>query len=258
MTDADLERQSLGPRASGDLSAAARAARLSSASHRLPRSGRASPRARSVLPTPRRSPQHPGLWRPAPTQVRGRVRAAVGLEAEVGLARRGSAPLRAGKAWRRQVGRTRRERASEGGRARERARGRRRGRGRMAQLFLNIRAGVEASKPGAEPKSRRAVTRPHGRRRLLRREAEGAPVVASSRGAARATLAAQRTPAAGGPRGRSAARVRDPKRPRAPAARRGAATAASPPRRPSARPSLARSRAQHGCGRRLRLPGRAE
>lgn len=115
----------------------------------------------------------------------------------------------------------------------------------MAQLFLNIRAGVEASKPGAEPKSRRAVTRPHGRRRLLRREAEGAPVVASSRGAARATLAAQRTPAAGGPRGRSAARVRDPKRPRAPAARRGAARRR--PRaplavRPPAPPSLAPGR----------------
>lgn len=52
----------------GKLSAAARTARLRSAARRLLRSGRASPRARPVLHLAG-SPQHPGLWRPAPTQI---------------------------------------------------------------------------------------------------------------------------------------------------------------------------------------------
>lgn len=59
------------------------------------------------------------------------------------------------------------ERASEGGRAR----GRRRGRGEDGSALSKYKSGREASKPGAEPKSRQAVTRPHGRRRRLLRGA---------------------------------------------------------------------------------------
>lgn len=53
-------------------------------------------------------------------------------------------------------------------RAGGRARGRRKGRGEDGSALSKYKSRREASKPGAEPKSRQAVTRPHERRRLLR------------------------------------------------------------------------------------------
>lgn len=137
----------------------------------------------------------------------------------------------AGEAWRRQVGRTRRERASE--RARAGARGAGGGAAAAAQLFLNIRAGVRRA--GRAP-SRRAVTRrllrgarlrerPH--RELARRGASDA-FCAEDAGGGRASRV-QHGPA-GGSRGGPGpcGTPRPPARPRAPS--------------PAVRPSLARSR----------------
>lgn len=190
----------------------------------------------------------------------------------MGLARRvcvsRSAPGKLGGG--RWAGRGASERASEAARAGERARegpaeaegvG-----GEDGSALSKYKSRREASKPGAEPKSRRAVTRPYGRRRrrLLRgARLRGSSRVASSRGAARATLAAQRRRQRAGLEGAARPRERPEAAPgpcgtaRRSTARHG--DGREPPS-PSARPSLARSRAQHGCGRRLRLrlPGRAE
>lgn len=210
------------------------------------------PPSTSLVAAPER--QQPGLWRPVRTQVRGRAPAAEvgGKEAGEagGAARRGSVPCR-GKAWRRQVGRT------SSARARERARAGARGAGvggggRMAQLFLNIRAGVRRA---SRAPSRRAAARARSLGRTgssgssEARGGGGAARVASSRGAGRRE---RRSPRGGrrrraGLEGAARPRVREPRRPRAPAARRGATRRGdgreppSPPVRPSLPPWLARS-----------------
>lgn len=207
---------------------------------------------------------------------RPRARGGGGGKKPRGEARRGSAP-RGGKAWRRQVGRTSsapaRERASERGRAREGPEGG----GKDGSALSKYKSRREAGEPGAEPQSRRAgtVPRPHGGEAAPpRREAEGERPASRAREARGGAGRRERRSPRGGRRrragleGAARPRVREPRQPRAPAARRGATRHGdgreppSPPVLPSLPPwlarSLARSREQHGCGRRLRLPGRAE
>ncbi|XP_032706050.1 translation initiation factor IF-2-like [Lontra canadensis] len=162
------------------------------------------------------------------------------------------------------AGRAASERASERGRAGARG-ARRGGRWEDGSALSKYKTGVSwasaARSRRAAARAGRTGTQPTDGGGSAEARGGGSARVASSRGTARATRAARRTQAAataaGGPRGRSAARAVRPEAAPGPCRTESGELPAPPVRALPLRP-LPPSLAQHGCGRRLRLPGRAE